>query len=95
MIPVGMKIHTGFPGCRPVWTKRIVIRIVPIVKDLMDNFGNQRLSRIRLDLVGSCDLGLRDANAGMRLCETEQLGKGDDAGDGVDHCSDGQQDESG
>lgn len=71
MLPVRMKIHTGFSGCGPVWPESIIVRIVPIVEDLVDNFGNQRLSRIGVGLMGSCNLGLGNSNAGMGLCETE------------------------
>ena len=78
MLPARMEIKATLSRGSPVLPECVVIGIMPIVVDLMDDFGYHGFLRISFDLVGSCDILLGDLNTGMWLEQTEYFSKGDD-----------------
>lgn len=96
IFPIGIDIYTSMPLLFPITRQRFVGRVVPVVKDLVDDLGDlRRLSRFLEGAVevGIGDFALGDGDAGVleedvdegedvgdEVVEDEENGRGDDGG---------------
>lgn len=94
IFPIGIKFCTSMPLLVPITRQRFVRRVLPVVKDLVDDLGDlRRLSRFLEGAVevGIGDFALGDGDAGVleedvdegedvggKVVEDEENGRGDD-----------------